>query len=87
MDSIQIYLTSKERDVLLDVLNDYLDLSSGWSIEANEQLTDKMNNGLGKVMFKLYKGLNGEDCYKEYNNKIWQSSWNRQAIIVIKGRW
>ncbi len=70
MDSIQIYLTSKERDVLLDVLNDYLDLSSGWSIEANEQLTDKMNNGLGKVMFKLYKGLNGEDCYKEYNNKI-----------------
>ena len=50
-------------------------------------MEDKMNNGLGKVMFKLYKGLNGEDCYKEYNNKIWQSSWNRQAIIVIKGRW
>ena len=38
-------------------------------IETSKSLDIELNNGLGKAMFKLYKGLNGERQYIDYTQK------------------
>lgn len=68
MKGIQISLTSKERKLLLDALNEYIDLSEEFSFEASEQFDKRLDEGLGKVMFKLYRGLIGEQLYEKYNS-------------------
>ena len=67
MKGVQISLTGQEREILLNVLQDYIELCSNWSFERSEQLDEEMNNGLGRVMFKLHKGLIGEKTYDKYN--------------------
>lgn len=65
MNSISIYLTGKERERLIDAVSCYIDTMSN-GLETSETLDMELNDGLGKVMFKLYKGLQGEDVYKSY---------------------
>lgn len=68
MNGIQISLTGKERERLIDAVNCYIDLMTE-GIETSKSLDIELNNGLGKAMFKLYKGLNGERQYIDYTQK------------------
>ena len=68
MNGIQISLTGKERERLIDAVNYYIDIMTE-GIETSEKLDIELNNGLGKAMFKLYKGLNGAELYIDYTQK------------------
>ena len=68
MNGIQISLTGKERERLIDAVNCYIDIMTE-GIETSKSLDIELNNGLGKAMFKLYKGLNGERQYIDYTQK------------------
>lgn len=68
MNGIQISLTGQERERLIDAVNYYIDIMAE-GIETSENLDIELNNGLGKAMFKLYKGLNGEMNYIDYTQK------------------
>lgn len=66
MKAIQISLTGEERQCLIDALNEFIEIYDEGMLTSIE-LDGMMDNGLGKVMFKLYKGLNGESLYEKYN--------------------
>lgn len=68
MNGIQISLTGKERERLIDAVACYIDIMSE-GFDTSESLNIELNNGLGKAMFKLYKGLNGEQHYIDYTQK------------------
>lgn len=68
MNGIQISLTGQERERLIDAVNCYIDIMVE-GIETSKSLDIELNNGLGKAMFKLYKGLNGEQQYIDYTQK------------------
>lgn len=68
MNGIQISLTGKERERLIDAVNCYIDIMTE-GIDTSKSLDIELNNGLGKAMFKLYKGLNGERQYIDYTQK------------------
>lgn len=68
MNGIQISLTGKERERLIDAVTYYIDIMSEGT-ETVEILDIELNDGLGKAMFKLYKGLNGEIDYIDYNKR------------------
>lgn len=65
MTGIQISLTGKERERLIDAVNYYIDMMSN-GYDTSTLIDEELNNGLGRVMFKLYKGLNGAATYKKY---------------------
>ena len=66
MKGIQISLTGKERQCIIDALNEFIEIYDEGMLTSIE-LDGIMDNGLGKVMFKLYKGLRGESLYEKYN--------------------
>lgn len=35
-------------------------------IPTQQEVEDRLNNGLGRALKKLYKGTNGERIYKDY---------------------
>lgn len=66
MKGIQISLTGKERQCIIDALNEFIEIYDEGMLTSIE-LDGIMDNGLGKAMFKLYKGLRGESLYEKYN--------------------
>ncbi len=68
MKGIQISLTGKERERLIDAVTYYLDIMSD-GYDTSQTTQNELNDGLGKAMFKLYKGYQGEEIYKVYNKK------------------
>lgn len=65
MNGIQISLTAKEREQLINAVTYYVDIMSE-GFETSAFINEEMNNGLGRAMFKLYKGLQGEKLYENY---------------------
>lgn len=66
MNGIQISLTGKERERLINAVTYYIDMMADG--EDTVGIVDmELNNGLGKAMYKLYKGLNGSSSYEIYN--------------------
>lgn len=61
-----IYLTEKEQKALRDSASEWCEIMSGGDAEACECVEERLNNGLGSALKKLYKGLNGERIYKDY---------------------
>ena len=68
MKGIQVSLTGNERSRLIDaVINYTMSMSEGE--ETNALITEELNDGLGSAMFKLTKGLMGNQAYRHYNDK------------------
>jgi len=64
--SRNIYLTEKEIEALISTSSEWCDMmSSGDDISF---VDDKLNDGLGFALKKLYKGKNGEQIYKNYES-------------------
>lgn len=61
-----IYLTEKEIFALIDTSTEWVDMMMNGNIPAMQEADDRLNNGLGRALKKLYKGRNGERIYKDY---------------------
>lgn len=63
MKGIQISLTAKERQALMQLHSEF-HFIAGEFADIGETYDDLYNNGLKSALRKLYKGLKGEDSYK-----------------------
>lgn len=67
MKGINLYLSGKDREKLLDILNDYIYmLSAEYENTGNEgigKILDQAEKDLQPIFCKLYKGLEGEKIY------------------------
>lgn len=61
-----IYLTEKEILALIDTSGEWIQMMMGGDIPAQQEADDRLDNGLGRALKKLYKGRNGERVYKDY---------------------
>lgn len=70
MDKITLVLSGKERELLINVLNEYVDIQYDWcsagATENKDDISNRMENGLGSIFYKLYKGCKGQKYYNEY---------------------
>ena len=62
---MQIYLTKKEREMALKYIQDSVSILSE-AEDTWEDIKKDMENGLGSLLAKLYKGMQGEELYKKY---------------------
>ena len=61
-----IYLTEKEIFALIDTSTEWIQMMMDGDIPAQQEVDDRLNNGLGRALKKLHKGSNGEKIYKDY---------------------
>ncbi len=61
-----IYFTEKEILALIDSSGEWIQMMMDGNISAQQEANDRLNNGLGRALKKLYKGCNGERIYKDY---------------------
>lgn len=61
-----IYLTEKEILALIDTSGEWIQIMTDGDGLAQQEVDDRLNNGLGRALKKLYKGHNGERIYKDY---------------------
>nr|WP_288640551.1 hypothetical protein [uncultured Anaerobutyricum sp.] len=61
-----IYLSEKEILALIDTSEEWTQMMMDGDIPAQQEIDDRLNNGLGRALKKLYKGRNGERIYKHY---------------------
>ena len=66
MSGRNIYLTEKEQLALIDSASEWCEMMSNGDKESCECAEERLNNGLGSALRKLYKGRNGERIYKDY---------------------
>lgn len=66
MSGQNIYLTEKEQQALRDSCSEWCEIMSYGDEESLNNVEERLNNGLGSALRKLYKGLNGERIYKDY---------------------
>ena len=62
---MQIYLTKKEREMALKYIQNSVSIL-GEAEDTWEDVEKDMENGLGSLLTKLYKGMKGEEAYKKY---------------------
>lgn len=61
-----IYFSEKEILALIDSSGEWIQMMMDGNISAQQEVDDRLNNGLGRALKKLYKGRNGERIYKDY---------------------
>lgn len=59
-----IYFTDKEIKAIRASCGEWLEIMADG--DDPKPVDERLNNGLGSAMKKLYKGLNGERIYKDY---------------------
>ncbi len=60
------YLTDKEISALRDASGEWCDILEEGDSDSCEMVAEKLNNGLGSALKKLYKGTKGERLYEKY---------------------
>ena len=65
MAGINIYLTEKERNIIVDYVTEYMSVL-GEGEDTCEYIEKDLKNGLGSALYKLYKGRIGQRNYEEY---------------------
>jgi hypothetical protein len=61
-----IYLTDNEQAALRNSASEWCEIMGDGDAESANCVEERLNNGLGSALKKLYKGLNGERVYKDY---------------------
>ena len=61
-----IYLTEKEILALIDTSGEWGEMMNSGDEESRKCTEERMENGLGSALKKLYKGSNVERIYKDY---------------------
>lgn len=67
MKGLNLYLSGKDREKLLDILNDYIYMLSAeyenTGSKGVEEILGRTEKDLQPIFCKLYKGLEGEKIY------------------------
>lgn len=63
-----VYLTDKELTALRDTSSEWCDMMGSGDEQSCNAVDERLTEGLGSALKKLYKGLNGERAYKDYEN-------------------
>lgn len=66
---MQVYLTDKEITALIESATEWYSMMGDGDEDSREQAKERMDNGLGSALYKLYKGRNGQRVYEEYARK------------------
>lgn len=66
---MQVYLTEKEILALIDCATEWCDMMSSGNEKSAELVNERLSNGLGSALYKLYKGRNGQRAYEEYKRR------------------
>lgn len=66
---MQIYLTDKEIVALIESATEWYSMMGDGDDDSCEQAEERMDNGLGSALYKLYKGRNGQKIYEKYARK------------------
>ena len=66
MKGRSIYLTEKEQQALIDSSSEWCEMMGSGDEESCNLVEERLNDGLGSALRKLYKGRNGERIYKDY---------------------
>ena len=61
-----IYLKEKELSALRETASEWCSMMEDGDENSSKCVNDRLNEGLGSALYKLYKGLNGEKIYKHY---------------------
>jgi len=61
-----IYFSEKEILALIETSTEWIDMMMNGNISAKHEADDRLNEGLGRALKKLYKGRNGERAYEDY---------------------
>ena len=61
-----IYLSEKEILALIDTSGEWIQMMMDGDIPTQQEVDNRLNNGLGRALKKLYRGSNGERNYKDY---------------------
>ena len=61
-----IYLSEKEILALIDTSGEWIQMMMNGDASIQQAADDRLNNGLGRALKKLYKGRNEERIYKDY---------------------
>lgn len=61
-----IYFTEKEIIVLIDTSGEWIQMMMNGDIPTQQEVDNRLNEGLGRALKKLYRGRNGERIYKDY---------------------
>ena len=61
-----IYFSEKEILALIDTSGEWVDMMMDGDAPTQQCVEDRLNNGLGRALKKLYKGRGGERIYKDY---------------------
>lgn len=64
-----IYFTDKELKALRDTCSEWCEIMSYGDSKSVEEVEERLDDGLGSALRKLYKGLNGERIYKDYKSR------------------
>lgn len=68
-DYMQVYLTDKEIIALIESATEWYSMMGDGDADSCKQAEERMDNGLGSALYKLYKGRNGQKFYEEYARK------------------
>lgn len=63
-----VYLTEKEIKALIDASTEWCEIMGSGDKESCDSVEERLNNGLGSALRKLYKGRKGERIYKDYKS-------------------
>ena len=66
MKGRNIYLTEKEQQSLIDSAGEWCEMMGSGDEESCNLVEERLDNGLGSALRKLYKERNGEIIYKDY---------------------
>lgn len=61
-----IYFSDKEMDALRDTSSEWCSMMGDGDEAAAQCVDERLNDGLGSALKKLYKGLNGCGVHKSY---------------------
>lgn len=61
-----IYLTEKEIFALIDTSGEWIQMMMDGDVPTQQEVDNRLNNGLGRALKKLYKGSGEERIYKDY---------------------
>lgn len=63
---MQVYLSDKELLALIHSAEEWHSMMGDGDEESCKEAQERLDNGLGSALYKLYKGRNGQKIYKEY---------------------
>lgn len=63
---MQVYLTEKERDALVACANEWCSMMSDGDEESSREADERLDDGLGSALYKLYNGRVGQRAYEHW---------------------